>query len=230
MTPVERPLALGEVFAETIRIYGERFWAASGIGAVAAAAFVVGGLVHPAAAIVLLSLVFTGAWAAATRLVSGDRFGEAWAQVALHAPVLLVFTIVASLPFALAVSQLFLIIFAVGWIALTGFSIPASVAEAPGEGEGVIRRIAGVLQRSVEISRAEYFHAAGVIAALVGVYVVCGFLIAGLLVGFADNSGFVAVTLVQLVLAPFFFLGLAVLYFEQRARVGARAVSSRGRR
>ena len=40
----------------------------------------------------------------------------------------------------------------------------------------------------------------------------------GLLEGFADNGGLAATTLVQIVLAPFFFLGLSVLYFEQKAR------------
>jgi hypothetical protein len=51
------------------------------------------------------------------------------------------------------------------------------------------------------------------------IYLVFGTLIVGALVGFADNGQVAAGALVQLVLAPFFFLGLSVLYFEQRARV-----------
>ena len=43
------------------------------------------------------------------------------------------------------------------------------------------------------------------------------------LVGFADNGRVIAAALVQVVLAPFFFIGLSVLYYEQRARA---AVSS----
>ena len=54
---------------------------------------------------------------------------------------------------------------------------------------------------------------------------VLGTLIGVSLIGFADNGGIAAAALVQLVLAPFFFLGLCVLYYEQRARA---AVSSRG--
>jgi hypothetical protein len=62
------------------------------------------------------------------------------------------------------------------------------------------------------------------VAALIGVYLVIGILIGVALVGFADNGRLVAVALAQVVLAPLFFLGLSVLYYEQRARA---VVSSR---
>ena len=226
MTPVERPLNLGEVIAETIRVYGDRFRAAIGLGLVFGVVFVAVGFVPELIAIPLLALAMTAAWAAATRLVVGDGFGEAWGQVAVRAPALLVFTLVASLPFAVAVSQLVLIVFAVAWLALTGFAIPVAVAERPPDGRSFLHRLGFGLQRSIELARVEYFHAVGVIAALVIAYLVFGFLLGALLVGFAENGGLAAVALVQVVLAPFFFLGLAVLYFDQRAR----AVSSRGRR
>jgi hypothetical protein len=230
VTPVERPLNLGEVFAETVRVYGDRFRAAIGLGLVYAVVYMASGYVPALLAIPLLAIAVTAAWAAATRLVAGDAFGEAWSQVVLRAPALLVFTLVASLPFALAVTQLVLILFAVAWLALTGFAIPVAVVERPEEEQSFFARLGFGLHRSIELSRVEYFHAVGVIAALVLAYLVFGILLGGLLVGFAENSGPAAGALVQVVLAPFFFLGLAVLYFEQRARVGARAVSSRGRR
>lgn len=226
MTPVERPLNLGEVLAETIRVYGERFRPAIALGLVYAAVYVAVGYVPELVAIPLLALAITAAWAAATRLVAGDAFGEAWGQVAVRGPALLVFTIVASLPFALAVSQLELIVFAVAWLALTGFAVPVAVAERPEDGQAFFHRLGFGLQRSIELARVEYFHAVGVIAALVIAYIVFGILLGGLLVGFAENSGPAAGALVQVVLAPFFFLGLAILYFDQRAR----ALSSRGRR
>ncbi|MBD0318179.1 MAG: hypothetical protein ICV71_06600 [Thermoleophilia bacterium] len=225
-TRIDKPLRLGEIFAEAVRIYGERFWAALGLGAVVAAAFVIGGYVHPAGAVILLSLVFTAAWAAATRLLVGDAFREAWARVAVDVAPLVVFTIVASLPFAIAVSQLYLILFAVAWLALTGFAIPVTVVESATAGRSLLERLGFGLTRSLALARAEYFHAAGVIAAFVVVYVVLGLLLAITLAGFAENTAGAAAALVQVVLAPFFFLGLAVLYFEQRTR----AVSSRRRR
>jgi hypothetical protein len=220
--PVERPLRTSEVLAETVRLYGDRFWAAVGLGVVSGGFFVAAGLVPELVAIPLLSVAVTCGWAAATRLVAGDSFSEAWSQVAVRAPALAVFTVTASLPFALAVSQLFLILFAVAWLALTGFSIPVAMVERPPEGQDFIHRLGFGLQRSIRLARAEYLHAVGVIAVLVIVYVVFALLLAGLLVGFAENSGGAALTLVTVVLAPFFFLGLAVLYYDQRARAEGR--------
>jgi hypothetical protein len=95
--------------------------------------------------------------------------------------------------------------------------------EREGNQEGVFGRIAYALDRSLRLARAEYLHAAGIIAALGIAYFVFGILIGSALVGFAENGAVAAGALVRLVLAPLFFLGLAVLYYEQRARA---AVSS----
>jgi hypothetical protein len=40
-----------------------------------------------------------------------------------------------------------------------------------------------------------------------------------LLTGFADNGNLAATVIANGVLGPFFFLGLSVLYFEQKARI-----------
>jgi hypothetical protein len=55
------------------------------------------------------------------------------------------------------------------------------------------------------------------------VYIGLGIVLAATLVGFADNGRAVAVAIAQVILAPLFFLGLSVLYFEQKVR----ALSSR---
>jgi hypothetical protein len=223
VSPPERPLRLGELFAETIRIYGERTRAAFGLGAVVAGAFLLAGVVPSLLEVLVVALAFTAVYGAAARIVSGDSFAEAWAQVGVRAPVLLVLTFVVAVPFALAVGYLVLLVLAVLWLALSGFSIPAAVLEREGNREGTFGRIAYALDRSLRLARTEYLHAAGVVAALVMAYLVFSVLIGTALVGFADNGETVAAALVQLVLAPFFFLGLAVLYYEQRARA---AVSS----
>ena len=84
-------------------------------------------------------------------------------------------------------------------------------------------RIAFSLLRSIRLARVEYLHALGVVAALIIVYLVLGIVLAVGLVGFADNGQVIATALIQVVLAPFFFIGLSVLYYEQQARA---AVSS----
>ena len=225
MKPVDRPLAVGEVLAETIRIYGERFWAAIGLGAVVAGAFLLAVLVRQdAIGIAILALAFTGVYAAAARVVGGDGFRQAWAQTSLRLPVLVVLSVVVSVPLAFGVlgDPLF-VLFAAFWIAFAGFAVPVTMHERSSGDDRWLQRLGHAMSRSVELARSHYVHAAGVVAALLVVYHLVGLLLAATLAGFAENAGLGAFLLTQLVLAPFFFLGLAVLYFEQKAR----AVSSR---
>jgi len=219
--PTERPLGLAEVFAEAIRLYGERIWAAAGLGAFSAVVFLLARL-QPIVWVILVALLVTCGWAVATRLALGDPWRDAWMHVARRAPVLVVFTFVATLPLALAVVQALFVILAVLWLAAVGFSIPVAVAESSGGLRG-IHELGFGLRRSLELARAEYVHAAGVIAALVLVVVLLVLVLFGALRGFAENGDVIAFALSLGVLSPFFFLGLAVLYFDQRAR----ALSSR---
>ena len=59
----------------------------------------------------------------------------------------------------------------------------------------------------------------GVSAALVLAYALLGPVLAVLLSGFADNGSLAATVIASAVIGPFFFLGLSVLYFEQKARI-----------
>jgi hypothetical protein len=220
--PTERPLRLGEVLAEAVRIYGERIWAAAGLGLFSAGVFLLARL-QPVVWVVLVSLLIAVGWAVATRLALGDPWREAWLAAARRAPVLLVYTVVATLPLAaLAVVQGLFVVLAVLWLALVGFSIPVTVVESSGGLRG-IHELGFGLRRSLELARAEYVHAAGVIAALVLVVALLVLVLFGALRGFAENGDVLAFALSLGVLAPFFYLGLAVLYFDQRAR----ALSSR---
>lgn len=217
--PPSRPLALGEVFAETIHRYGERLGAALALGAVYSATLTAAALVHPALYYVVASLMLVAAYGVATRLVTGDSFGEAWAQVAVRIPVLLVLALVVGLPFVLAGSYLLLLIFGAFWLGLTGFAVPVAVVEPLEDRAGRLQRVSYALERTLALARAEYLHAVGVTAALLLVNVLFGIVLQLALVGFADNSALIGGAIAQLVLAPFFFLGLSVLYFDQRTRV-----------
>jgi hypothetical protein len=223
VSPPERPLKLGELLAETIRIYGERLRAAIGLGLVYAAVLLGAAIVHVALYYVVTALMFTMASGVAVRLVAGDTFREAWAQVLVRFPVVLLLAAVVGLPFALAgyLSVLFILI--AFWLGLTAFAVPAAMVEQTRGSAGTLQTAAYALERTIVLARLDYLHATGVVAALLIVNFVFGILLASLLVGFADNGRIVALAIVQVVLAPFFFLGLAVLYFEQRSRA---AVSS----
>jgi hypothetical protein len=221
--PVERPLKLGELLAETVRIYGERVWAALGLGAVYAGALLGSALIHAAVYFGVASLMVPVAYGAAARVVLGDSLREACAQVAVRLPVLLVLALVVGLPFVLASSYLLLVLLAAFWIAFTGFSIPVAVVERQEVRRNWVASVSYALERTIALARAEYLHAAGVAAALLVANLLVGNVLRAALEGFAGNTSLVAVLLAQLVLAPFFYLGLSVLYFEQRARA---AVSS----
>jgi hypothetical protein len=224
--PIDRPLSLGELLAETAHVYRERASAALGLGGVVAAALLSVSVVQATAGRVLIvALVFTGAYAAASRVAAGDRFAEAWAQTALRGPVLLALMVPVAVPFALGRFDPLLLFLAVFWLALTGFSIPVAMLERDPTAESALGRLGYSMRRSITLARVHFFHAAGVIAALMLIYILVGDLLARTLVGGADTGLFGAFLLVQVVLAPFFFLGLAVLYFDQRAR----ALSSGGR-
>jgi hypothetical protein len=223
VTPPDRPLPLGELLSEAVRIYTQRPWAALGIGLVEGGAYLLAALTPDLLDVLVIAAAFTVIFAAAARLVSGDSFAEAWAQVGLRAPVLLVLTFVVAVPAVIALTYLFLFVVAALWIALMSFSVPVAMLERDPDVKNSFDRIAHALLRSIRLARVEYLHALGVVAALIVIYLLLGIALGVGLVGFADNGRVIAAALVQIVLAPFFFIGLSVLYFDQRARA---AVSS----
>jgi hypothetical protein len=223
VSPPDRPLPLGELLSETVRLYTVHPRAALGLGLVEGGAFLLARLTPDLLDVLVIAVAFTAIYGAAARLVSGDTFAEAWAQVFVRAPTLLVLTFVVAVPVVIAIPYLFLLVIGALWIALMGFAVPVAVLERDPDVTNPFDRIAFSLLRSIRLARAEYLHALGVIAALLLIYLLFGIVLARALVGFAENGEVIAAALVQVVLAPFFFLGLSVLYFEQRARA---AVSS----
>jgi hypothetical protein len=215
---IDRPLGLSELLAETIRLYGHRFGAAIGLGIPTGAAFLATLRLPTALDVALLALVFTLSFAAAARLSAGDPLTEAWAQVGLRLPVLLVLAVVVAVPFVLAVTQLYLVLLGVAWLGLMCFSIPVAMFERGPDARNWLDQVGFALSRSVSLARVEYLHALGIAAALVLVYIVLGIVLAATLVGFAENGRVVAAAIAQVVLAPVFYLGLSVLYFEQKVR------------
>jgi hypothetical protein len=218
VSTVDRPLKVGELLAETVRLYGERLWAAFGLGAVVGGAFLLTMLTPLALDILVGALAFTACYGAAARVAAGDSFAEAFAQTSVRLPVLLVLALVVAVPFAIALSELYLLLLAVAWLGLAGFSIPVAMLERDSAAPSWFGRLSYALYRSVALARSEYLHAVGVAAALVVIYILFGIVLATALAGFGENSEVAAVALTQVVLAPFFFLGLSVLYFEQKAR------------
>ncbi len=221
---IDRPLRVGELLATAVRIFNGRAWAFLGLGLVQAVALVAAAVAPVAAGLAILAAAFAASFAATVRLVAGDPLGEALRRTAVAAPVLAVLAFVVAVPFYLGSAWMLLLVFSVGWIGLTAFAIPAAMVEEPKE-PGWLGGVTHALRRTLALARIEYLHAVGVAATLVIVYIVVGILLAVVLVDFADNGRIAAQAIAQIVLAPFFFIGLSVLYFEQ----GARALEAAGR-
>ena len=118
----------------------------------------------------------------------------------------------------LGIVDVLILFFSVAWLAFVGLAIPVAMIERAPEATSWFGRIGYALTRSTDLVRVEFLHVLGVCAALVLIYALLGPLLAVLLTGFADNGSLAASVIANGVLGPFFFLGLSMLYFEQRAR------------
>ena len=211
LPPAER--TMGQLIAESIRLYGNRFWVALPLGVPLALADQAS--VHRSLPVQM-----------AVFLAAGPLFVAAylWAiEVALDARPNRTAVLVAALvwlPFP-ALRALF-ILPAVAWLAFIGLSVPAACVER--------RRVRDALARGRELAAADYAHALGSLAALVLVVGIAASTLSALLHTQGDNGQRIAVFLSDLVLSPLLFLGGALLYVDQAARVGSARPHRRSRR
>jgi hypothetical protein len=213
-----RPAALppetrtvGQLVAETIQLYGRHFFASLLLGA-------------PAAVIVALDSSLDGAARAAAVLAVGAPLSAAAlvqavliAQPARPARGTLLAALAAGTVVFLPALVARLVVFpgiyllALAWIAATVFAVPALLVE------GLPFRRAW--PRSLRLARADAVHALGGLATLTIAIVLTGLMLTFLLRGFSDQSLRLAAILALLVCTPLFFLGSALLYVDQAARV-----------
>jgi hypothetical protein len=204
---------VGQLIGETIRLYGQRFWPSLALGAPLAIATQLSiGRPADTATIILFGL---------TPLVAGAFLGACWIAhgskptVTAFVCALLIF---APVPFLIR----FFVLPAVAWLALFGLAVPAAMVERL-----PFRR---ALRRGRELAFADYAHAVGSLAALVIVVVVSVLTLATLLRSQGDNGQRVAHLLADLIASPLLFLGAALLYLDQSARVGSDGSDRRRRR
>ena len=100
------------------------------------------------------------------------------------------------------------------WLALVGLVVPVVLVERVS-----FRRSFG---RALALGRADYVHAIGSLAALVVIFGVAEGVLALLLESQADNTVRTAIFLADLTLGPVLFLGGALLYVDQEARLRSR--------
>jgi hypothetical protein len=210
---------VGQLVAETIKLYGARFWPSLALGVgpalLGVAAAELEGSVLVAFVLGAGPLLLTASYAGAVALVQGVHRGTL--GVALAAGY------IAFLP--LCVSRLWIFpgiyLLVLAWLALVGLAVPAALVERRG--------LVDALRRGVQLARADYVHALGSLATLVITIVLTGFVLFFLLRELSDQALRVAGLLALLVLAPVFVLGAAVLYVDQAARVESRSRPRRKR-
>jgi len=99
----------------------------------------------------------------------------------------------------------------IAWFAFIGLAVPAAMVERLG--------FRAALIRGRELGAADYVHALGSLAALVLVVGIAEITLTALLHSQGDSSSRAALFLADLVLTPLLFVGGALLYDYQAARV-----------
>jgi hypothetical protein len=230
LPPEER--SVGQLVAETIRFYQHHFFQTIPLGLSVAAltqltvAFghhrtepyghpppkdfntahsILGGGVETT--ILLGALLLTASYIVAIVLVTGARPpGRALALA--YALGVLVFLPVPLL------AQL-LVLPAVAYLAFFGWVVPAALLDRTGFGQS--------FRRSAQLARVDYIHAAGGLATLVIVFYVVRLMLAFLLRSGGEATERAAALLADLVLSPMLFVGAAILYLDQAARLQAKS-------
>jgi hypothetical protein len=205
LPPGER--TVGQLVAESIRIYGERFLRCLGIGVAPAVLAVVTAQASRNVSLVLAPTLYgallSAAYVAACVLVLGRRpprrrLVVAWA---------LGWLVFAPVPFLV----LAFVLPALAWLAAVGLVVPVLVVEelAP----------RAALARAWRLGRADYVHALGSLATLAIVVFLTQTVLAFLLRGAGGSAVSTAFFLANVVVSPLLFIGAALLYVDQAARV-----------
>jgi hypothetical protein len=209
-----RPAALppdqrtvGQLVAETIHAYGEQFLRALALGvgpAVIAVTTVhvshtIWLILAPTVVAAVLSVSLTGASVLVLkRRPPWRRLAVAWACG---------WIVLAPLPFLV----LAFVLPGLAWLAALGLVVPVLVVED--------RAPRAAFARAWRLARADYVHALGSLAALAIVVFLTQAVLAFLLRGFGGAAIWVAYVLASMVVSPLLFLGTAILYVDQSARV-----------
>jgi hypothetical protein len=207
---------VGQLVGEAIRAYGHNFWKALAIGIPVAVVNALvwsfqgaGQFVSAAAGGLLLTLSYL----LACSLVTGRSLRGRNALVAYVVGVL----VFIPFPFLAAV----FVLPGLGWLALFGLSVPAALAEGLG--------VRAALVRGQRLARVDFVHVLGGLATLALVVFLTQAALFFVLREFAENTRIVAATLASVVVSPLVFIGAALLYVDQEARLRSRQKGERRR-
>jgi MFS family permease len=205
LPPAER--TIGQLVAESIQFYAAHFWACLVLGVPPAAIAVVftqvsrrtALLLAPTLSAVVISATFV--WASALVLEASPP------RRSLVAAWLIGWLVFAPVPFLVIA----FIVPGLLWLAAFGLVVPVLVTEdlAP----------RAALSRAWRLARADFVHALGSLFTLAVVVLLSQSVLVFILRGFGGAAASVALFLASVVLSPLLFVGAALLYVDQAARV-----------
>jgi hypothetical protein len=199
---------VGQLVAETLKLYGHRFWVALPLGLVVAVAdqLSLGRSLEGRIAVLFWAApFFSAAYAAAAVLASGERRpARTWIVAIALGTVAFVPAAILFPWFALA---------AIAWLAVFGNVVPVVMIEQ--------RPAKTAFARAFAVARADLVHAIGGLATLAILFGLTRLALGFLLRSQADNALRSSIFLADTVLAPILLLGGALLFIDLRARVGS---------
>ncbi len=210
--PLPPPLSpatrtVGQLVAETLRLYGSRFFLCLPLGLVIAVADQISldlGVRGRIAVLLVAAPFLSAAYAAATAIAVERRPPASTWVVAIGVGTAVFLPAAFLFPwFALA---------AILVLAFLGNAVPAAMIED--------RKPLQAFRRSLQVARADIVHALGGLATLVLMFGLARLAMGFLLRQEADTALRVAIFLADTVLGPVLFLGAALLYIDLAARVG----------
>jgi hypothetical protein len=204
---------MGQLIAESIRAYGDRFWAFLPLGLPLAVADQLSVRQTPAGQMLIY-------WGLTPAFVAAYL----WACTLLHRRPInrtaILVAVLVYLPFPAL--RAFFVFPGIAWFAFMGLAVPAAMVERLSPRDALVR--------GRQLAVADYAHAFGSLASLVIVVGITANTLSVLLHTQGDNGQRVAVFASDLVLSPLLYLGGALLYIDQAARVGSRRIDRRRRR
>jgi hypothetical protein len=204
LPPAER--TIGQLVAESIRFYGDHFWSSLALGLAPAVAAVVGANVSRRTALLLSPTLFgallSASFVYASVLVLGGRPRRR--LVAAWLAGWLVLAPVGFLVLAYVLPGLV-------WLAALALLVPVLVAES--------LPLRAAVSRAWRLARGDVVHQVGSLLTLAIVVFLTQAVLAFILRGFGDAAEWVAYFLASVVVSPLLFIGTALLYIDQSARV-----------
>jgi hypothetical protein len=193
-----------------MRIYGKRFWAALGVGIPVAAVNAIAALVPTGTARLLIpsvgAVLLAASYVLACAIVLEQSLRRRQALVAYAIGVL----VFVPFPFLAALFVLPGLV----WLAFVGLAVPAAFVENLG--------VRAACARGIELARAEFVHVLGGFATLALVVFLTQAGLYFVLREYAENTRAAAAILASVVVSPLVFLGAALLYLDQEARLRSR--------